>query len=236
MSGQPIITPAPIAPAPITQERIAEVDRWIARHLLPEDAMMNAVLEANQRAGLQAIDVSPLHAGFLALLVHSIGARRVLEIGTLGGYSAIAMARALPEGGKVTTLEIDPRAAEVARANFARADVVKKVDLRLGAALDLLPVIAGEGHAFDMAFIDADKENNAAYADWAATLLRPGGLMIVDNVVREGRITDMDDHDIRVEGTRSLYAAMRMDRRFEATALQLVGTKGWDGMLIARRL
>lgn len=221
---------------PITHDRFAQVDRWMALHLLPGDPTMEAVLQANTTAGLPAIDVSPLHASLLALLCHAIHARRVLEIGTLGGFSAIAMARALPADGRVTTIEVNPRTAEVARANFARADVVRRVDLRVGAAMDLLPVIADEGHAFDLAFIDADKENNASYADWAATLVRKGGLVIVDNVVREGRVADESQTDPQIEGTRSLFAAMRMDRRFEATALQLVGAKGWDGMLIARRV
>lgn len=220
----------------MSPDKMAEVDHWMALHLLPADPVMEQVLKANQVAGLPAIDVSPLQAAFLALLAHAIGARRILEIGTLGGYSAIAMARALPEGGRLVTIEHDPRHAEVARANFARADVVGRVDLKVGVALDMLPAIADEGHAFDMVFIDADKENNAAYADWAATLLRPGGLMIVDNVVRDGRIVDETDDSPQLVGTRSLYAAMRMDQRFEATALQTAGVKGWDGLLIARRL
>ena len=166
------------------EEAFARVDGWIARHLLPADPALEAVLKANHKAGLPAIDVSPLLGAFLGLMCQLVGARRVLEIGTLGGYSTIAMAKALPADGHVVTLELNARHAEVARANFARADVVRKVDLRVGAALDLLPGLVDEGHAFDLAFIDADKENNAAYADWAATLVRPGGLVIVDNVVR----------------------------------------------------
>lgn len=215
--------------------RFAEVDRWIARHLLPDDPVLDAVLEAGRIAGLPAIDVSPLLGALLGVLAHAVNARRILEIGTLGGYSAIWMARALPEDGRLVTLEANPRHAEVARANVARADLARRIDIRVGAALDLLPGLVDEGHAFDMAFIDADKENNAAYADWAATLVRPGGLVIIDNVVRAGRIADPSDTSPQVEGTRSLYAAMRMDSRFEASALQTVGAKGWDGILIARR-
>lgn len=218
------------------EERYARVDHWMGLHLLPADPVMDAVLKANATAGLPSIDVSPLHAQFLALLARIIGARRILEIGTLGGYSTIALARTLPEGGCITTLEANPRHAEVARANFARANVVKKVDLRLGAALDLLPAIADEAHAFDFAFIDADKENNAAYVDWAATLLRPGGLVVVDNVVRQGRIADETDNNPAVVGTRNLYAAVRQDQRLQPAALQTVGIKGWDGLLIARRV
>jgi predicted O-methyltransferase YrrM len=197
---------------------------------------MDAVLKANATAGLPAIDVSPLQGALIGMLCHLLKARHVLEIGTLGGFSTIAIARALAEGGQVLTIEADARHAEVARANFARADVVKRVDLRVGKALDVLPGLVDEGHAFDLAFIDADKENNAAYADWAATLVRPNGLVIVDNVVRGGRIIDDTDDSPQVKGTRSLYAAMRMDRRFEVTALQTVGVKGWDGLMLARRV
>jgi predicted O-methyltransferase YrrM len=218
------------------EARFAEVDRWIERHLLPEDRILEQVLEAGRVAGLPAIDVSPLHGTFLGLLAHLVKARRILEIGTLAGYSAICMARALPEDGRLLTIEVDPRHAEVARANFARADIVARIDLRVGAALDVLPTLIDEHHAFDMAFIDADKENNAAYADWAATLVRPGGVVVVDNVVRNGRIIDMDDDTPQVAGTRSLYAAMRMDKRFEPAVLQTVGIKGWDGMMICRRI
>ncbi|MCS6986983.1 MAG: O-methyltransferase [Sphingomonadaceae bacterium] len=216
-------------------DRFAEVDRWIARHLLPADPILDEVLAANARAGLPPIDVSPLQGAFLALLCHVVGARHVLEVGTLGGYSAIWMARALADGGRLVTIEADPRHAEVARANFARADVVRRVDLRVGRALEVLPQLVDEGHAFDLAFIDADKANNPAYADWAATLVRPGGLVLVDNVVREGRILDEADDSPDLEGIRGLYAVMRMDGRFEATVLQTVGIKGWDGLMIARR-
>jgi predicted O-methyltransferase YrrM len=220
----------------LSVEAAAGVDRWIERHLLPADPILEQVLKANATAGLPAIDVSPLHGALLAMLCHLVKARHVLEVGTLGGYSAILMARALADGGRLVTIEADARHAEVARANFARADVVNRVDLRVGKALDVLPGLVDEGHAFDLAFIDADKENNAAYADWAATLVRPNGLVIVDNVVRDGRIADETDDDPRVVGTRSLYAAMRMDRRFEVTALQTVGVKGWDGLMLARRV
>ncbi len=219
----------------MTPERFAEVDQWIARHLLPADPLLDEVLKANAAAGLAAIDVSRLIGSLLALMCGVVKAHHVLEIGTLGGYSAIQMARALPEDGRLVTIEANPRTAEVARANFARAGLVKRIDLRVGKALDVLPGLVDEGHAFDLAFIDADKENNAAYADWAATLVRPGGLVIVDNVVRDGRITDDLATDPQILGTRSLYAAMRMDGRFEATAIQVVGTKGWDGLMIARR-
>ena len=220
--------------------RFADVDRWMALHLLPADDVLEQVRDAGRTAGLPEIDVSPMMGAFLGVMAHAVGARRILEIGTLAGYSAIWLARALPDGGRLVTIEANPRHAEVARANFARAGLTKRIDLRVGPALSILPGLvdadlASGGQAFDMVFIDADKENNAAYADWAATLLRPGGLMIVDNVVRDGHILHENSSDSKVIGTRSLYAAMRMDTRFEASALQTVGLKGWDGILVARR-
>lgn len=216
-------------------QRFAEVDRWIERHLLPADPVLDDVLAAGRKAGLPEIDVSPTQGALLGILAHAIGARHILEIGTLAGYSTIWLARALAPGGRLVTIEENPRHAEVARANFARAGVTKLIDLKIGTALDVLPLLAGSGHAFDMAFIDADKENNAAYADWAATLVRPGGLVVIDNVVREGAITDETSTDTMILGTRSLYAAMRMDNRFEASVMQTVGLKGWDGLMICRR-
>lgn len=221
-------------------ERFADVDRWMALHLLPADPLLDQVRDAGRAAGLPDIDISPLQGAFLGVMAHAVGARRILEIGTLAGYSAIWLARALPEGGRLVTIEAHPRHAEVARANFARAGLTKRIDLRVGPALEILPQLVDAdlkagGQAFDLVFVDADKENNAAYADWAATLLRPGGLMIVDNVVRDGHILHENSTDPKVIGTQGLYAAMRMDKRFEASALQTVGQKGWDGMLLARR-
>lgn len=221
-------------------DRFAEVDRWMALHLLAADPLLEQVREAGRAAGLPEIDVSPMLGALLGVLAQLVQARRILEIGTLAGYSAIWLARALPDGGRLVTIEANPRHAEVARANFARAGLGSRIDLHVGAALDVLPTLVDQdlgsgGRAFDMVFIDADKENNAAYADWAATLLRPGGLMVVDNVVRRGAILDDATQDPAVTGTRSLYAAMRTDRRFEASALQTVGLKGWDGILLARR-
>ncbi len=222
------------------QDRFAAVDRWMALHLLPADPILEQALGAGRAAGLPQIDVSPMLGGFLAIMAQAVAARRILEIGTLAGYSAIWLARSLPDGGQLVTIEANPRHAEVARANFARAGLTHRIDLHVGAALDVLPTLVDHdlgagGRAFDMVFIDADKENNAAYADWAGTLLRPGGLMIVDNVVRRGAILDEHSDDPAVTGTRSLYAAMRTDRRFDASALQTVGVKGWDGILVARR-
>lgn len=218
------------------KDRWAEVDHWMALHLLPADPMLDDVRAACRRASLPPIEVSALTGALLGLLCNLVGARHILEIGTLGGYSAICMARALKPGGRLVTLEADPRHADVARANFARAELTRQIDMRVGATLDLLPGLVDEGHAFDLVFIDADKENSAAYADWAATLTRPGGLVVIDNVVREGRILHETSDDPALAGIRSLYAAMRMDRRFEAVAFQTVGARGWDGLMICRRL
>ena len=225
------------------QDRINRVDDWIELHLLPADPLLDEVRAACQAAGLPEIQVSPLLGAFLGVLAGAVGARRILEIGTLGGYSSIWLARALGDigdDGRLVTIEANPRHAEVARANFARVGLTGRIDLRVGEALDVLPGLLDErlrrgAKAFDLVFVDADKENNAAYADWAAELLRPGGVMVVDNVVRNGAIVDEHSSDSRVVGTRSLYAAVRMDRRFRAAALQTVGSKGWDGILVAYR-
>lgn len=212
-----------------------EVDDYIAERLLAADAAQQAALEANQAAGLPEIDVSAPQGKFLHILATAIGARRILEIGTLGGYSTIWLARALPAGGKIVTIESEPRHAEVARDNIRRANLAGKVDLRTGAALDILPRLAAEGAgAFDLSFIDADKANNAAYFDWALKLSRPGALIVVDNVVREGAVADPDTTDSGGRGARRLFEAVAAEPRVSATALQTVGAKGWDGFLLAR--
>ncbi len=222
------------------QQRINAVDDWVDLHLLPDDPLLDEVRAACRAGDLPEIEVSPLLGSFLGVLACATGARRILEIGTLGGYSSIWLARALGADGRLVTIEANPRHAEVARANFARTGLTDRIDLRVGAALDVLPDLLDErlkrgARAFDLVFIDADKENSAAYADWAADLLRPGGLMVVDNVVRKGAIVDEHSTDTRVIGMRSLYAAMRMDQRFKPSALQTVGVKGWDGILVACR-
>lgn len=208
-------------------ERAAEVDRYIAGRLVPDDPAW--VLAANAAAGLPAIDVSPAQGRFLALLLRIAGARRVLEIGTLGGYSTIWMARALPEGGRLVTLEADPHHAEVARANLERAGVAERVELRLGPAAATLP---GLEEPFDLIFIDADKPSNPLYLDWAVRLSRPGTVIVLDNVVRGGRITEAQSGDAGVEGTRAAFDLMAAHPRLSATALQTVGAKGWDGFAL----
>jgi predicted O-methyltransferase YrrM len=218
----------------MTIESWSAVDRYITQRLVRADEAQAETLAANAAAKLPAIDVSPPQGKLLNLLARAIKARRILEIGTLGGYSTIWLARALADGGKVTTLEFDPRHAEVARQNVSRAGVGDLVDLRVGPALETLPKLEQEGAGpFDLAFIDADKENNAAYFGWALKLARPGGLIIVDNVVRDGAVVDPANRDPMIEGTRALFDALAAETRVSATAIQTVGSKGWDGFVVA---
>ncbi len=210
-------------------------DRFIEDHLIGAGAARGDTLRANAAAGLPKINVSPAQGKFLHLLALSIGARRVLEIGTLGGYSTIWLARALGPDGKIVTLEFEPRHAEVARQNIAREALSDHVDIRIGPALDLLPKLRAEGFGpVDLAFIDADKENNAEYFNWALEFSRPGGLIIVDNVIRAGAVADLSNMDSMAVGGRRLFDAVAKNPRVSATALQTVGSKGWDGFLIAR--
>jgi predicted O-methyltransferase YrrM len=210
----------------------AAVDRYIDNVLVAPDAALDAALEASSKAGLPAIAVSPSQGKLLHLMARAQGARRILEIGTLGGYSTIWLARALPEDGRLITLEADRKHAEVARANIARAGLSDIVDLRLGEALTTLPALASEG-PFDLAFIDADKENNASYFSWALKLSRKGSLIIVDNVVRDGEVADKSSRDPSVLGVRRMFDLMAAEPRVSATAIQTVGLKGHDGLAIA---
>lgn len=212
-------------------EAWAEVDEYLTQTLLPEDETLELVLDENQAAGLPPIDVSPLQGGLLGLLARICGARRVLEIGTLGGYSTIHLARALPDGGQVVSLEHEPRHADVARKNVERAGLADVVDIRVGAALDTLPALASE-EPFDLVFIDADKPNNPNYLEWALKLTHPGSLIVGDNVVRGGRVVE-GGSDPAIEGTRDFLTALGEDPRLEVTALQTVGVKGWDGFALA---
>ncbi|HHY48789.1 MAG TPA: O-methyltransferase [Alphaproteobacteria bacterium] len=213
----------------------SEVDAYIARTLLAgADPVFADVLGANAAGGLPAIDVSPAQGRFLELLVRITGARRVLEIGTLGGYSTIWMARALPADGRLVTLEFSPWHAEVARANVERAGVAGQVDLRVGPALESLPKVEREGVGpFDLIFIDADKPNNPNYVDWAVKLARPGTVIVLDNVVRDGAVIEEGSGDASVEGARRGLELMGRHPRLRATALQTVGAKGYDGFAIA---
>lgn len=218
----------------MNQEQWSAVDAYIAERLIASDGALGAVLAANAAAGLPAIDVSPAQGRLLHLLARMAGARRVLEIGTLGGYSTVWLARALPEDGRVVTLEANQHHATVARANFARAGVEARIDLRLGPALETLPKLQAEGAGpFDLVFIDADKSNSPDYLVWAMRLARPGTVIIGDNVVRCGAILDRDSPDPDVQGVRRFYDLLAAEPRLSATAIQTVGSKGWDGFALA---
>jgi predicted O-methyltransferase YrrM len=217
----------------MSQDIWSKVDAYISSVLVPSDPALDAALDASDAAGLPAINVSPNQGKLLQLLALLQGARHILEIGTLGGYSTIWLARALPSDGRLITLEADPKHADVARANIARAGLAGKVDLRLGRALDTLPNIAAEGLGpFDLFFIDADKESNADYFEWALKLARRGSLIIVDNVVRKGAVADASSPDPMVKGVRRLNEAIANEPRVSATAIQTVGLKGYDGLAI----
>lgn len=218
----------------MSEKRWTEVDEYFENLLLPRDAVLDAALESSHVAGLPAISVTPGQGKFLALLAQARGARAILELGTLGGYSTIWLARALPAGGRLVTLEYEPRHAEVARRNLARAGVERVVDLRVGRALDTLPRLAEEGHGpFDFVFIDADKELYAEYFDWALRLSRSGTLIVADNVVRDGDVVDAESGDSRVQGIRRFNERVGREPRVSATAIQTVGGKGYDGFVIA---
>jgi predicted O-methyltransferase YrrM len=218
----------------MTQEQWRAVDRYIADLLVPADPALEAALEASAAAGLPAIQVAPNQGKLLQLLARAVGARSILEIGTLGGYSAIWLARALPPEGRLVTLEIDPRHAEVARANLARAGVAERVDLVLGPALaSLAGLAAGRRGPFDLTFIDADKPATAEYFEWALRLSRRGSLIVVDNVVRNGAVADPASVDPNVQGIRRFNQRLAAEPRVSATAIQTVGSKGYDGLTIA---
>lgn len=205
------------------------VDDYYGTRLVGEDEALTAALDANSAAGLPPIDVTAALGKLLHLLARSIGARRILEVGTLGGYSTIWLARALPADGEIVTCEVSPRHAEVARANLDRAGVGDRVRIVLGPALETLPGVEGP---FDMVFVDADKTSNAEYLDHAIRLSRPGALVVVDNVVRNGRVVDPDDTDPAVVGTRRLADALAVDPRISATMVQTVAAKGYDGFVL----
>jgi len=195
---------------------------------------MDAVLERNRARGLPAIDVSPLQGKFLNLIVRMCGARRVLEIGTLGGYSTIWIARALPAGGKVVTLELESTHAAVARENFATAGVSDKIDLHVGPALSSLERLGADRFGpFDLVFIDADKPNNKSYLDWAMRLARSGTIIVCDNVIRDGAVIEAGSKDPNVQGARDVFSFFGHQETLQATALQTVGEKGYDGFAIA---
>lgn len=213
----------------------SQVDDYFAGLLIPRAEAQEATLAANRKAGLPAIDVSALQGKFLGLLVQITGAKRILEIGTLGGYSSIWMARAAGTGAHLVTLEYSPAHAAVAQANIEAEGLSGAVTIRIGAALEILPMLAQEdGAPFDLIFIDADKRNNPGYLEWALHLSRPGTLIIVDNVVRRGRVLDEASKDDDIQGIRRFAEQLAKEPRLDSTALQTVGAKGYDGFTLSR--
>jgi predicted O-methyltransferase YrrM len=211
----------------------ADVDRYIVDALVQEDEVLTQALRASEAAGLPSIAVSASQGKLLHILARAMGVRSALEIGTLGGYSTIWIARALLGGGRMITLEADPKHAEVARANIARAGFADIVEVRLGKALDTLPKLQAENKGpFDLVFIDADKVNIPQYYEWSLKLTRPGSLIVVDNVVRDGGLIDPNG-DESVQGVRKLHEILAKDKRVSATTIQTVGSKGWDGVTFA---
>ncbi|WOE73911.1 O-methyltransferase [Alterisphingorhabdus coralli] len=211
----------------------SEVDNYITNHLIGDDPVQRQVLERNREAGLPPIDVSTPQGRMLELLIKGVGGKNVLEIGTLGGFSTIWLARGLSEDGRVVSLELEPEYAKVARENIASAGVLPSVEVKIGQAADSLAELAESGSHFDFAFVDADKENYPVYLDWCCRLVRSGGMIVFDNVVREGEILNPQSADPKVPGTRQLYEKIAGRDDVEATAIQTVGEKHWDGFLLA---
>lgn len=222
---------AGLVPEP-TPDSWRRLDAYLTETLVGPDAALEAAVADQNAAGLPAIEVAPLAGKLLHLLTRISGARRVLEIGTLGGYSTIWMARGIPDGGVVVTIEAESANAAIARANVDRAGVGSKVDIRIGRGEDILPTLADEA-PFDLVFIDADKESNTVYLDWAARLGRPGTVVVVDNIGRSGEVADPASTSSQVAGVQRGLEMLGRDPRFDATALQTLDAKGWDGVAIA---
>jgi predicted O-methyltransferase YrrM len=219
----------------MSQSQWTAVDHYLSDLLVGSDPVLDAALAASSAAGLPQIQVTPNLGKLLHILAQMQGARTILEIGTLGGYSTIWLARALPRDGQLITLESSPQCVAVARENLARAGLADIVDVRLGLALDTLPQLASEGRGpFDLIFIDADKASTADYFAWALALSRPGTLIIVDNVIREGAIIDAGSADASVQGVRRFLEAAAAEPRANVTAIQTVGSKGYDGFAVVR--
>jgi len=217
------------------RELWTRVDDYLSRTLVPEDDVLRAALTASDAAGLPAIQVAPNQGRFLELLARSLGARAILELGTLGGYSTLWLARGLASGGRLVTLEAEARHAAVAQANFARAGLADVISLRLGAALETLPKLVAENAGpFDLVFIDADKPNMPEYFQWSLRLSRPGTVIIADNVIRDGEVADAGSADPSVQGVRRMNALIAAEPRVSATAIQTVGSKGYDGFAFVR--
>ncbi len=214
-------------------DRWTQVDRYINETLVPEDAGMRDALAASDAAGLPSIQITAAQGRMLELLARSVGAKRILELGTLGGYSTLWLVRGLAPGGKVVTVEYDAHHAEVARATFARAGVTDRIDLREGAALDVLPKLAAESAGpFDLVFVDADKANMPDYFRLSLQLARVGSFIIADNVIREGDVIEAKSADPSVRGVRRMNELIAAEPRVSATAIQTVGSKGYDGFAL----
>lgn len=211
-------------------EQSAEVDTWFTEKLIPDYEALQPTLKNNAEQGLPAYDVSPLQGKMLAIFVQMVLATRVLEIGTLGGYSTLWMAKALPPHGRVTTIEFNPHHSDIARQNIADSGLSDRVEQYTGAALDILPTLSGP---FDLIFIDADKANNPRYLEWAIKLARPGTVIVADNTVRGGRIIHPASNDPHVQGLQEFVEMISENPQLEATAIQTVGEKGWDGFVLA---
>jgi len=222
------------ANADANQNQWTAVDRYFEESIVAQDSVLRAALETSQAANLPPIQVTPALGKFLHLIALNAGARNILEIGTLGAYSTICLARALPVGGRLITLEADPRHAEISRSNLKRAGLSEIVELCLGKAIDSLPRLVAESRGpFDLIFIDADKPNNPSYWAWALKLSRKGTLIIIDNVVRKGAVADPASDDPDIIGTRRMFDLIAAEPRVSATAIQTVGSKGYDGFAIA---
>lgn len=215
-----------------TPDQWRRVDAYLTDTLVGHDPTLESAVADQNAAGLPSIEVAPVNGKFLHLLARISGARRVLEIGTLGAYSTIWLARGLPDGGKVITIEAEPRIAAVARANLERAGVFDRVEIRLGRAADVLPTLEG-AEPFDLVFIDADKESNTIYLDWAARLGRSGTVVVVDNTVRGGEVANPASENPQIIGVQRGLEMLGRDPRFDATALQTLDVKGWDGVALA---
>lgn len=219
----------------MSEQQWNAVDAYLTDLLVPEDDALTAAVAASDAAGLPQIAVAPNQGKLLHLLALTQGATRILEIGTLGGYSTIWLGRALPADGQLVSLEYSDAHADVARANLARAGLDKNVEVRVGPALDSLAALEAEGTApFDFFFIDADKANNPHYVEWALKLSRPGSVIVVDNVVRDGSVLDAESEDPAIVGTRRMFELVSEHPRLTATAVQTVGARGYDGLLLAR--
>jgi len=218
-------------------EKWTVVDKFFSDTLIAPDPVLESALESSRAAGLPAISVSPNQGKLLEILARMLGARSILEIGTLGGYSTIWLARGMQAGGRLITLESDPAHAAVARANIARAGLQSVVELRLGSASNTLPQISAERRGpFDLIFIDADKKNIPSYFEWALRLSRPGSVIIVDNVVRDGRVIDSESDEPDIQGVRRFLEMVRANATVSGTAIQTVGVKGYDGFALVRVL